>query len=116
MTETKTDPKVLVIERHGEKWAYPLPFWSTNKTKEGRDEENLAFGAVEMYDQIYMHPVGMCHGAYAPGMASSQFALPHIAKHYGLDPHDIAREWVKQYGTYRAMGQLPNNIQGKVDE
>jgi hypothetical protein len=116
MIETKKDPKVLVIEHKGETFAYPLPFWSNCKNAEGRQEENLMFGAVEMYDRIYMHPVGMCLGAYPPGMASSQFALPFIAKHYGLDRIDILKAWTHQYGVHRAMGDLPNNNQKREGE
>ena len=98
---------VLIIEHDGGKWAYPLPFWSTNKTEQGRNEENLYFGAVKMYDEIYMHPRGICN--QPPGMPSSQLALPWLAKHYGLNRNEIVSAWAKEYGVYRALGPLPAN-------
>lgn len=98
---------ILEIDYRGEKYAYPLPFWSNNKDEQGRNEENLAFGAVRMYDEIYMHPAGICH--QSPGVPSAQFALPHIAKHYGLDRNAITSAWVKEYGRDRALGLLPKN-------
>jgi len=98
---------MLVISYQEQQFAYPLPFWSKNKTQQGRDEENLYFGAAVFYDQVYMHPCGIVR--QAPGIPSAQFALPHIAKHYGLDRNEIVQVWSKEYGIWRALGHMPAN-------
>ena len=97
---------MLKIKYKNETHVFPTGELSTNKTEQGRYEENLHIFAMQCMNDIFRHLPGICD--QPGGVPSMMFALPHIAKYYGIDRNILLKQWTQDYGIYYAMKMIPN--------
>jgi len=97
---------MLIINYKDQNYAFPVGELSTNKTKQGRYEENLKIFGPKCLDDLWRHLPGIC--GHKAGTESLMFVLPHVAKYYCIDRNLLLQEWSNQLGVYYALDILPN--------
>jgi hypothetical protein len=89
---------MLTIMHEEKTWAIRVLPRSDAKEYVDRKEEDLHFGAVECFNEVYTNPFGLFNKS--PGLNSAMIALPYIAKYYEVDRNLITANWIRHYGPF----------------
>ena len=81
--------------------AFDAPELSDNPDPKGCAEENLmwAAGALDRILRVKSLPTAIYEAfpGIRPGTSAMMTLAPTVAKHYGLDHHDVLDEWGRSY-------------------
>lgn len=101
---TEADPCVIVIDN----LAFPCGAPSDSKDPKHRHAENLHLNGPQMLEDARFNWCRVSiQSVYQPtlkrnGITTWQsfmmFMLPHVAKHYGVERHELLKAWMANYG------------------